>query len=81
VTVPPPTPDPAATPDELAALADELGIDHAGYLDDLVRDAKDDEAAAVNNAGLRDQLVYLCAGMTAAEARDYLEEHCPEDVE
>ena len=77
----PTPPEPAATPDELQALAAELGIDHAGYLDDLVHDAKGEEAARINNGGLRDQLVYLCEGMTAAEARDYLEEHCPEDVE
>lgn len=68
-------PEPNTNPDiaRLLAVCEALGIEDED-LDELVHDAKGAEAAAINNAGLDDQLEYLLDGMSArdleAEIRD-----------
>jgi len=50
----------------MAAYAESLGLTGED-LDDLVHDAKANEAAEINNGGLEDQLEYLASGSSAAE--------------
>ena len=79
-------PEPAATPEQLEALAAELGItddaltaDQQEDLNSAVHDAKAEEAAGINNAGVLAQLRYLCEGLTLADARETMDEFAPKD--
>jgi hypothetical protein len=70
-------PEPPATRDELAALLAELHLTdpdevQRADLDAAVVEAKEDEAAGINNGGVLAQAVYLCEDMPLAEARSYL---------
>lgn len=62
--------------DALAAEAAKLGIDPA-ELDELVHDAKGQEAAALNNDGLESQVAYLVEAMGFDEVQRRLQELRP----
>lgn len=49
------------TVQQLIKLCEKLGV-KAEDLDDLVHEAKGEEAASINNAGLEEQLEYLGGG-------------------
>jgi hypothetical protein len=60
------------TADDLVALAEAKGVD-AAELDDLVHDAKGEEAAAINNDGLNSQIAYLIGALGVAEVKKHLD--------